>query len=129
MYTAMKRFSLHPIPLTAALVLAALFVSSCGDDRSGEQPFAPTVKSVGAETLGDSVRLTGLVTASPNSSLTQCGFAYGNDTLRLEKAAPAATTTFSVVTDSLGNGTYYAVPYARNGVGKSYGDTLRFTKG
>ena len=35
--------------------------------------------------------------------------------------------TFGVMTDSLGAGDYYAVAYAQNGVGKGYGDTLRFT--
>ena len=114
----------HFLPLSLAFLAA---FASCGDDRSGEQPFAPTVETVGVELLGDSARVSGLVTASPNSSLTECGIAYGNDTLRATAKAPAPTTAFSAVTDSLGAGYYFAVPYARNGVGVSYGDTVYFS--
>ncbi len=114
-------------PLFAMLVSAPLLYTACGDDRSGEQPFAPTVQSVSAVAAGDSAQLTGFVTSSPNSSLTKCGFVYGNDTLRKDKAAEEAGVSFSVTTDSLGAGDYYAVAYAQNGVGKGYGDTLRFT--
>ncbi len=103
------------------------WLASCGEDRSGEQPFAPTVESRVAVVEGDSALLTGAVTASPNSTLTECGFAYGNDTLRAKAVAPAPAETFTAVTDSLGGGTYFAVAYATNGVGTSYGDTLHFT--
>ncbi len=115
--------------LLFALPLLGAAFASCGQDRSGEQPFAPTVESVGVEVLGDSARVTGHVTSSLNSSLTECGISYGNDTLRATSKAPAPIETFSAVTDSLGAGSYYAVPYARNGVGVSYGDTLYFTIG
>lgn len=116
----------HPI-LPLLLTAATALTAACGEDRSGEQPFAPTVESLSAEVVGDSARLTGTVTSSVNSTLTACGFEYGNDTLRLETAAPEPATTFTAVTDSLGGGDYYAVAYATNGVGKSYGDTIYFT--
>lgn len=109
------------------LLLVLTLLVSCGEDRSGEQPFAPTVKSMSAVTEADSAYLSGEVTASPNSTLTECGFAYGNDTLRASCKAPAPTMSFTAVTDSLGPGRYFAVAYARNGVGTSWGDTIYFT--
>lgn len=123
----MKHSSLLVPALAAILTVLPLVLSSCGEDRSGEQPFAPTVESLTAEVVGDSALLTGAVTASPNSSLRACGFAYGNDTLRATCTAPEAAETFTAVTDSLGSGTYFAVAYAQNGVGTSYGDTIYFT--
>lgn len=109
-----------------ALAIATLF-ASCGEDRSGEQPFKPTVVTSDIATqVGDSVQLMGYVTASPNSSLKECGFTYGNDTLKATAQSDSALTTFTAFTDSLGKGTYYAVAYARNGVGTSHGDTIWF---
>lgn len=70
--------------------------------------------------------LTGAVKASPNSRLAECGFNYGNDTLRLEAKAPEPAELFAVETDGLEPGRYFAVAYARNGVGTSRGDTLYF---
>ena len=101
-------------------------LASCGEDRSGEQPFAPTVETGTATQEADSVMLTGFVSASPNSTLRQCGFDYGNDTLHLKAIAPEASTTFSAYTDSLGRGEYYAVAFATNGIGTNHGDTIRF---
>lgn len=115
-----------PIPFVALSILATC-VAACGEDRSGEQPFAPTVQSISAEVRADSAILTGRVTASPNSTLQECGFAYGNDTLRATCKAPAPSEQFTAVTDSLSAGTYFAVAYAKNGVGTSYGDTIHFT--
>lgn len=109
-----------------SLALSAIF-TACGEDRSGEQPFKPTVVTADVATqVGDSVQLMGYVTASPNSSLKECGFTYGNDTLKATAVADSALTTFTAFTDSLGKGTYYAVAYARNGVGTSNGDTIWF---
>ena len=109
-----------------ALALGITF-ASCGEDRSGEQPFKPTVVTANVATqVGDSVQLMGYVTASPNSSLKECGFTYGYDTLKATTQADSALTTFTAFTDSLGKGTYYAVAYARNGVGTSNGDTIWF---
>lgn len=108
------------------LFFGAFLFASCGEDRSGEQPFAPTVKTCQAQQVADSVRLSGEVLSSPNSHLLECGFEYGNDTLRAKKQAETLTA-FYAFTDSLGKGSYYAVAYARNGVGTGYGDTIRFT--
>ena len=115
-----------PIPFVALSILATC-VAACGEDRSGEQPFAPTVQSISAEVRADSAILTGRVTASLNSTLQECGFAYGNDTLRATCKATAPSEQFTAVTDSLSAGTYFAVAYAKNGVGTSYGDTIHFT--
>lgn len=113
--------------LPPVIVILLLLSVGCGDDRSGEQPFAPTVVSRSATVAGDSVLLAGEVTASPNSTLLSCGYVYGNDTLAVTLEADTATTSFEVIADSLEAGAYYAVAFAKNGVGTSYGDTLHFT--
>ena len=113
-------------PSLVMLAIAASAAAACGEDRSGEQPFAPTVQSVGVEVKQHTAVLTGAVLASPNSSLKECGFAYGNDTLRAKCTAAEPAATFTAETDSLGAGHYYAVPYASNGVGTTYADTLYF---
>ena len=115
-------------PVVATIIGLTAALTACNPvDRSGEQPFAPTVKTVSATAKADSARLDGQVLTSPNSDVTACGCVYGNDTLRTEKAAAAPAMQFTVWTDSLGAGDYYAVAYATNGVGTSYGDTVRFT--
>ena len=111
-------------PLYIALLCTALTACS-GEDRSGEQPFAPTVETVAATADGPTAMMEGVVTASPNSSLTACGFRYGNDTLTLNADAPVLTHFFAQ-TDTLDPGRYYAVAYARNGIGITYADTLWF---
>ena len=113
-------------PSLVLLAIAAGAAAACGEDRSGEQPFAPTVQSVGVEVKQHTAVLTGAVLASPNSSLKESGFAYGNDTLRAKCTAAEPAATFTAETDSLGAGHYYAVPYASNGVGTTYADTLYF---
>ena len=113
-------------PSLVLLAIAAGAAAACGEDRSGEQPFAPTVQSVGVEVKQHTAVLTGAVLASPNSSLKECGCAYGNDTLRAKCTAAEPAATFTAETDSLGAGHYYAVPYASNGVGTTYADTLYF---
>lgn len=113
-------------PSLVLLAILAGAAAACGEDRSGEQPFAPTVQSVGVEVKQHTAVLTGAVLASPNSSLKECGFAYGNDTLRAKCTAAEPAATFTAETDSLGAGHYYAVPYASNGVGTTYADTLYF---
>lgn len=110
------------------LVWLAGCLLSCGEDRSGEQPFPPTVESFGVTIVGDSALLHGVVTSSPNSSLRECGFSYGNDTLQASTLATEPSEDFIAVSDSLGAGVYYAVAFARNGMGTSYGDTIYFTK-
>ena len=113
-------------PSLVLLAIAASAAAACGEDRSGEQPFAPTVQSVGVEVKQHTAVLTGAVLATPNSSLKECGFAYGHDTLRAKCTAAEPAATFTAETDSLGAGHYYAVPYASNGVGTTYADTLYF---
>ena len=113
------------IIIPICLFTLSTMLTSCGEDRSGEQPFVPTVQTGTAQQVADSVLLTGAVIASPNSHLLECGFEYGNDTLRAKVVADTLTT-FSAFTDSLGKGNYYAVAYARNGVGTGHGDTIRF---
>jgi len=113
------------------LLLAGIvaFFAACNPvDRSDEQPLAPTVKTVSAEVVADSVLLTGEVLTSHNSNVTVCGFSYGNDTLRSQVKCAEAATVFSAYTDSLGAGTYFAVAYATNGIGTTYGDTITFIK-
>ena len=82
--------------------------------------------TLAAEAAGDGVLLNGRVTDSPNSDVLECGFLYGNDTLRVKLKSEEVSLLFSAYADSLQNGNYYAVAYARNGVGTSYGDTVRF---
>ena len=110
------------------LVAISTLTAACsGEDRSGEQPFAPTVETLSAEVMGDSCLLTGAVTSSPNSSLRGVGFAYGNDTLRLTAVSDTCTELFQATTQALQPGTYFAVAFAENGVGKTIGtDTLYF---
>ncbi len=110
------------------VTLTATALSACsGVDRSGEQPFPPTVRTLNVEVDGAACQLTGAVDASPNSDLLSRGFNYGNDTLRLEIASEDTTAIFQAVVEGLLPGEYYAVAYAANGVGKSHGDTLRFS--
>lgn len=110
------------------LVAISTLTAACsGEDRSGEQPFAPTVETLSAEVMGDSCLLTGAVTSSPNSSLRGVGFAYGNDTLRLTAVSDTCTELFQATTQALRSGTYFAVAFAENGVGKTIGtDTIYF---
>ncbi|MBQ7634441.1 MAG: hypothetical protein IJS89_02605 [Bacteroidaceae bacterium] len=121
----MKRFPF------IALTLLAIFTACAGEDRSGEQPFAPVVRTLGAEpAVGDSVRMTGEVVESLNSTVTKRGFTYWNDTLKVTREAPLDdTNVFRAFTDSLGDGDYSYAAFATNGIGTSYGDTLTFTKG
>ena len=109
-----------------SLFIAMTLLMACGEDRSGEQPFAPTVQTLGYEPAADSVFLFGKVLSSPNSTLRQCGFTYGNDTLRLKTVAEAPAEDFKAATRPLEPGTYFAAAYAQNGVGTTYGDTIYF---
>lgn len=109
-----------------ALLLSSITLTACmGEDRSDEQPFAPTVELVGIHTDGPTAFMEGHVKESPNSSLLECGFHFGNDTM-LVGILSDTDDHFFAETDSLEAGTYFAVAYARNGIGTSYSDTLRF---
>lgn len=73
-----------------------ILLSACnGVDRSGEQPFAPTVETLAAEAAGDGVLLNGRVIDSPNSDVLECGFLYGNDTLRVKLKSEEVSLLFS----------------------------------
>ncbi len=112
------------------LAVAALLLSACrGEDRSGEQPFAPTVRTLDAVVDGDRCTMAGAIEASPNSTVLARGFNYGNDTLRLEILSADSTDIFQAEADSLLPGEYFMVAFATNGVGTTRGDTLRFTVG
>ncbi|EJX03401.1 hypothetical protein EVA_08486 [gut metagenome] len=120
----MKRILTYLFPWIGVLMLLA-----CNpEDRSSEQPFRPTLRTIGYEIDGDSCLLKGEVLSSPNSSLMECGFRYGNDTLRVTTQSIAPTLHFSAYTRSLQPGTYFFVAYADNKVGRSFApDTLYFT--
>lgn len=108
------------------LVFTMWLVACSGEDRSGEQPFPPTVRTLSCEAAGDSCMLTGVVDAAPNSRVKKQGFWYGNDTLKVELVSADTVPLFRAVADSLLPGRYYGVAYATNGMGTSYGDTLYF---
>lgn len=119
--------------LTILSILCAVLCWACaGEDRSGEQPFAPTVKTYSFSLDSDSATLVGIITASPNSPVTKRGFLYGLEATDSTKAtsvtlASADTTdAFRASTPILSAGRYYALAFATNGIGTSYGDTLRF---
>lgn len=107
------------------MILGLALTACTGEDRSGERPLAPVVQSVAVTVDGSVATMEGHVTASHNSTLLGCGFHYGNDTIAYTAEAEVQSHFFAQ-TDSLPAGTYYAVSFARNGVGKTYGDTLQF---
>lgn len=109
------------------VTLGLCMMAACGEDRSLEQPFAPEVETAGVTVNGQVATFTGYVLASPNSSLRECGFAFGNDTLRSVVKAAQPADTFTVQVDSMKAGEYFMAAYATNGVGTTYGDTLYFT--
>ena len=122
----MKRIILYC--LTAYCLTAMPLFSACNpEDRSGEQPLAPTVRTINAQVIADSCLMTGEVLTSPNSSIVRRGFNYGNDTLRLETVSSDTTFLFQAATRPLQPGRYFMVAYATNGIGTSRGDTLYFT--
>ncbi len=110
------------------LLAAMLMFSACRrEDRSGEQPFAPTVRTLDVVVEGDRCTMAGAIDASPNSAVLARGFNYGNDTLRLEVLSSDSTEIFTAEADSLLPGEYFMVAFATNGIGTTRGDTLHFT--
>lgn len=107
--------------------LLVLIVACSGEDRSGEIPYAPTVETLEPQLSLYTCTFLGKVTASPNSSLTKCGFIYGNDSIKATINSKEADYTFSAEVDSLESGVeFYVVAFATNRIGTSYGDTLSF---
>ena len=112
---------------TPLLCVSALALTACWpEDRSGEQPFAPTVKTVSAVPTDSFCSLEGQVLLSPNSRVLERGFRYGNDTLLVDTLSSDSSDFFTGKTGALQPGRYYVVAYARNGIGLSLGDTLYF---
>lgn len=114
-------------PLFLLLIGTTWMLHSCSpEDRSGEQPFPPTVETLAPITQENTVMLQGDIKASPNSRITKRGFRYGNETLQNSIASTDSTDLFTATLDSLEPGTYHVAAYATNGVGTSHGDTLQF---
>lgn len=113
----------------AYIVGMTVLLSSCsGVDRSSEEPFAPTVRTHFANVVDDVCNFRGEVVSSPNSTVTERGFYYGNDTLRIQLLAELSEeSVFEATTPELKAGEYYVYAYATNGIGTTNGDTLSFT--
>lgn len=108
-------------------MLGALLMGACsGEDRSGEEPFPPTVRMDTVFVEEDSLCLKGLVVSSPNSSVTACGFSLVGDTLNLTIEADTVAMRFEAHTACPAAGIYGAVAYATNGMGTTVSDTLYF---
>lgn len=110
------------------VALCTLLFGACsGEDRSGEEPFAPVVRMDTAVVDGDSLRLSAVVLSSPNSSLTACGFVVVGDTLRLTIQADTVAMRFTAATARPASGNYGVVAQATNGMGTTTSDTLHFS--
>lgn len=119
----------HPLKQSAMILAMAMVIglaASCeGEDRRGEQPFAPTVRTLPTVVGKHDVQMVGQILTSPNSKVIACGFHCGNDTLKLSLPADVASE-FKLNVNTLEPGRYYVVAYATNGIGTSTGDTLYF---
>ena len=110
-FCGMKSFFVTLFVALFATILALLLTACRGDDRSGEQPFAPTVVTAPVSVEGGTVTMRGVVTASPNSSLIRCGFYYGNDTIDCDTLLPEAAD--ADVADELAEKRLHRVRYER----------------
>lgn len=110
-----------------AAMLPAVMISCSGEDRSGEMPKIPVVRTVSSTVSGDSCTMRGLITESHNSSVRECGFIYGSDSVKDTKLMAGTAWDFHATADSLAAGTYHCIAYARNGMGTAYGDTVYFS--
>lgn len=114
--------------LALICLLTSALCACIPEDRSGEQPFAPTVETRSARVSGNSCTVDAEVLSSPNSLLTGGGFTWGNDTLRSQiYIGETPDNYFSATIEDLEAGDYFVAAFATNGVGTSYGDTLTFT--
>ncbi len=102
-------------------------LSSCsGEDRSDEMPRVPVVRTISAVVNGYACTMNGMVEESHNSALRECGFVYGVAGENSMQFKTDTARTFTAKVDSLEEGYYFCVAYAKNGMGVSYGDTLSF---
>lgn len=127
------------LPLLALIILPIAI--SCGEDRSDEQPFAPTLSEVAAvRTDVDVITFHAQILSSKNSHITACGFIWGDSTethtLNLDTLptistsphiSPLQSVGFSATIDSLAPGTYFALAFATNGIGTTRTDTVFFS--
>lgn len=113
--------------LLSAALFALMLCACSGEDRSGEEPFAPEVRMDSAVVDGDTLRLSAVVLSSPNSKLTACGFIVVGDTVRLTLEADTVDWRFKANTARPAPGNYGAVAQATNGMGTTTSDTLRFS--
>ena len=117
------------IYICMVLGLLPVFMASCsGEDRSDEQPRLPSGVTLVAEAQGDSCVLRGHVAESHYSSLTKCGFDWGNDTLSNTVSKDGAYD-FADTLRNMESGRYYVVAYATNYMGTSRSDTAYFEIG
>lgn len=109
-------------------LLFVFSISSCaGEDRSDERPFRPTVSTRSVSVEGNSCTLVGEVLSSPNSSLKNCGFSFGTKSTQQQISINNPSALFTARVDSLkAQQRYFAVAFATNGMGTSYGDTIWF---
>lgn len=103
-----------------------ILCSCSGEDRSDEMPRVPVVRTTSAVAVGNVCTMSGMVEESHNSALRECGFVYGMAGENSVQFKTDTARTFMAKVDSLKDGDYFCVAYAKNGMGVSYGDTLRF---
>ncbi|MGA1374714.1 MAG: fibrobacter succinogenes major paralogous domain-containing protein, partial [Flavobacteriales bacterium] len=93
---------------------------------------APTVDTDAATSVTSSAAtLNATITATGGSAVTATGFKYGTDALLtspVDVVGSGTTSSFTGVLPCLKYATqYWAVGYATNALGTSYGDTIAFT--
>ena len=103
-----------------------ILCSCSGEDRCDEMPRVPVVRTTSAVAVGNVCTMSGMVEESHNSALRECGFVYGMAGENSVQFKTDTARTFMAKVDSLEDGDYFCVAYAKNGMGVSYGDTLRF---
>jgi uncharacterized protein (TIGR02145 family) len=106
--------------------------TSPGDTLSFTTYAAPTVDTDTASSVTSSAAtLSATITATGGAAVSATGFKYGTDTALTSPTNVSGSGTASPFTASLTSlspGTqYWAVGYATNSVGTSYGDTITFT--
>ena len=115
------------MPFLLFLLIVSLMAACAGQDRTDEKPRAPQNVRIEAAVSGTTCILTGSVGESHNSSLLGCGFIWGNGTASHSLAVDEPDMTFQSQIDTLSLGTYFAIAYAANGIGRTESDTIYFT--